>query len=51
MSKPKPYPTEEELPSYSTVNEIDFSETYSYADYMRFTFDERMELIKGRLFR
>lgn len=50
MSNPKPYPTEEELPAYSTVNDIDFSATYSYADYMRFTFDERMELIKGRLF-
>ena len=50
MSNPKPYPAEEELPSYSSVNDIDFSATYSYADYMRFTFEERMELIKGRLY-
>lgn len=50
MSNQKPHPTEEELPSYSTVNDIDFSATYSYPDYMRFTFDERMELIKGRLY-
>lgn len=49
MSKPKPKPIEQELPSYSTVNDIDFSATYSYADYVRFKFDERMELIKGRL--
>lgn len=47
MSKPKPKPIEQELPSNSTLNDIDFRGTYSYADYMRFTFDERMELIKG----
>lgn len=50
MRQPKPYPTEEDLPAISTVNEIDFSAIYSYADYMRFTFDERMEIIKGHLF-
>lgn len=50
MSKPKPKPIDQELPSYSTLNDIDFSATYSYADYMRFTFDEKMELINGRLF-
>lgn len=50
MSNPKPYPTEEEPIMFSTVNEVDFSATYSYADYMRFAFDERMEIIKGHLF-
>jgi len=50
MSNPKPYPTAEDFPTFSTVNDIDFSATYSYADYMRFAFDERMEIIKGRIF-
>lgn len=50
MNKPKSYPAAEETPIISTVNEIDFSATYSYADYMRFAFDERMEIIKGHLF-
>ena len=50
MSNPKPYPTDEEQPLFSTLNEVDFSAIYSYADYMRFAFDERMEIIKGRLF-
>lgn len=50
MINQKPYPTEEEQPLFSTLNEVDFSAIYSYADYMRFAFDERMEIIKGRLF-
>ncbi|KIA91593.1 restriction endonuclease [Pedobacter kyungheensis] len=33
-----------------TVNEVDFSAYYSYADYMRFEFEERLEIIKGRIF-
>ncbi|MBC6111511.1 Uma2 family endonuclease [Pedobacter fastidiosus] len=51
MKTIKPYPTEEELPPITTVNEIDFSATYSYADYMRFEFEERLEIIKGHLFK
>jgi len=51
MKNTRPYPTEEELPLIETVNEIDFSANYSYADYMRFAFDERLEIIKGQLFR
>jgi len=51
MKNTKPYPTEEKLPLIETVNEIDFSANYSYADYMRFAFDERLEIIKGHLFR
>lgn len=46
----KPYPTEEELPPISSLNEIDFSAIYSYADYMRFAFEERLEIIKGHIF-
>jgi Uma2 family endonuclease len=51
MKNIKPYPTEEELPAIKTLNEVDFSASYSYADYMRFEFDERLEIIKGYLFK
>jgi Uma2 family endonuclease len=51
MKNIKPYPTEEEQPAYKTLNEIDFSALYSYADYMRFEFEERLEIIKGQLFK
>ena len=30
--------------------DIDLSGTYSYADYLRWEFDERLELIKGKIF-
>lgn len=50
MKNIKPYPTEEELPPIQTVNEVDFAGYYSYADYMRFEFEERLEIIKGRIF-
>jgi len=50
MKNIKSYPTEDELPPVKTVNEIDFSATYSYADYMRFEFEERLEIIKGYIF-
>ncbi len=45
------YPADEKLPPIKTVEEINFSGVYSYADYMRFEFDERLELIKGQIFR
>jgi len=51
MKKINPYPTEEEQQPILTVNEVDFSANYSYADYMRFAFEERLEIIKGHLFR
>lgn len=51
MKNMKPYLTEDELPPITTVNEIDFSAYYSYADYMRFEFEERLEIIKARIFR
>jgi Uma2 family endonuclease len=50
MKKHKSYPLEEDRPLPSTVNEIDFSATYSYADYMRFKFEDRLEIIKGKIF-
>lgn len=33
------------------VADIDFSRTYSYADYFRWEFADRLELIKGKIFR
>ena len=51
MKNIKPNPTEEEQPPIKTLNEVDFSATYSYADYMRFEFEERLELIKGYIFK
>ena len=32
------------------LQDIDFSGTYSYADYLKWEFDERLELIKGNIF-
>lgn len=32
------------------LNELDFSGTYSYASYLMWKFDERVELIKGKIF-
>jgi Uma2 family endonuclease len=34
----------------SALAEIDMNKTYSYADYLRWEFDERLELIKGKIF-
>ena len=33
------------------INQLDTNKLYSYADYMRWSFEERIELLKGRLFR
>lgn len=33
------------------INQLDFNKLYSYADYLRWRFEERVELIKGRIFR
>lgn len=32
-------------------SDLDFSKTYSYADYLQWTFEERLELIKGKVFK
>ncbi|WEK20600.1 MAG: Uma2 family endonuclease [Candidatus Pedobacter colombiensis] len=37
-------------PIVSRVSDIDFSSTYSYANYLRWQFEERLELIKGKVF-
>lgn len=32
------------------LSDLDFSKTYTYADYFKWQFDERLELIKGKIF-
>ena len=31
--------------------DLDLSKTYSYADYLKWTFEDRLELIKGKIFK
>ena len=31
-------------------SDLDLTKTYTYADYLKWTFDERLELIKGKIF-
>jgi len=33
------------------LSDLDFSKTYTYADYFKWRFDERLELIKGKIFK
>lgn len=33
------------------IDQLDFDKTYSYADYLTWRFQERLELFKGRLFK
>ena len=48
QNKPKPYV----IPAVvSVVEDLDFSGTYSYANYLRWEFEERLELIKGKIFK
>ncbi|MEL7220159.1 MAG: hypothetical protein AAGJ93_02505 [Bacteroidota bacterium] len=35
----------------ANINQLDFSEQYTYADYLNWQFDERIELIRGRVVR
>jgi len=35
----------------TNVADIDFSRSYSYEDYFRWAFEDRVELIKGKIFR
>jgi Uma2 family endonuclease len=32
-------------------SDLDLSKTYSYADYLKWTFEDRLELIKGKIFK
>lgn len=49
MPNVKPYSQAED--KVYSLNEIDESLTYSYAHYLNWFFDERLELIKGKIFR
>jgi len=33
------------------LSDLDLSKTYSYADSLKWTFEDRLELIKGRIFK
>ncbi|KQS33164.1 Uma2 family endonuclease [Dyadobacter sp. Leaf189] len=33
------------------LDQLDLNKTYSYADYLKWQFDERIELIKGKIFK
>ena len=35
----------------TNINDLDFSKTYSYADYYSWRFEDRLELIKGKIFK
>ena len=35
----------------SNFEDLDLSGTYTYADYLKWDFDERLELIRGKIFR
>ena len=50
MSKPIPYPELNDEP-VKKFEDIDASLTYSYSDYLRWLFDDRVELIKGKVFK
>lgn len=50
MEKEKTYPDLTDKKVY-TFNEIDESLTYSYSNYLNWLFEERVELIKGKVFK
>jgi Uma2 family endonuclease len=33
------------------LSDLDLNQTYTYADYLQWTFEERLELIKGKIFK
>jgi Uma2 family endonuclease len=49
MKSPESYPDADDLP-ISVLSDIDESLTYSYANYLRWLFEDRVELIKGKIF-
>ena len=34
-----------------SIDTLDLNGTYSYADYLKWEFEERLELIKGKIFK
>ena len=51
MSKPIPYPVLNDDEPVRQFNELDASLTYSYSNYLNWLFPERVELIKGKVFK
>lgn len=51
MSKPVPYPILNDDEPVKQFNELDASLTYSYSNYLNWLFPERVELIKGKIFK
>jgi Uma2 family endonuclease len=51
MSEPVPYPVLNDDEPVRQFNELDASLTYSYANYLNWLFPERVELIKGKIFK
>jgi Uma2 family endonuclease len=39
-----------EMKALSDISLLDFSKTYSYADYLKWEFQDRLELIKGKIY-
>jgi Uma2 family endonuclease len=35
----------------TNIDQLDLQKSYSYADYLKWTFEERVELIKGKIFK
>ncbi len=33
------------------INQLDFNKSYTYADYLKWQFEERLELLKGKIFK
>ncbi|MCZ4222119.1 Uma2 family endonuclease [Pedobacter rhodius] len=51
MSEPVPYKTDLHDGPVMQFNDIDVSLTYSYANYLNWLFEDRVELIKGKIFK
>ncbi|WP_431294582.1 Uma2 family endonuclease [Pedobacter sp. P26] len=51
MSEPVPYPVLSDDEPVMQFNELDASLTYSYSNYLNWLFPERVELIKGKIFK
>jgi Uma2 family endonuclease len=39
------------MPKITSLDQLDMNKTYSYADYLTWQFKERVELIKGKIFK
>ncbi len=51
MRTSKPYQDFDERKKILSFNDIDLSLSYSYANYLTWLFDDRVELIKGKVFK